>query len=221
MDFMKFVDLLQRRSLWFTRLDQLPDPYEGSLTKPTEKFFDDWKRDQPGFRGGGNPEVFRKIRCVNCWHMNDYESAAMWDLYSKNAGVAIRSRIARLEPCFPSEVTGGSWGIRGDGVRYFDYENDLTAGKTSEGLVAMAFGWLCKRKSFEHEREYRLVISLESDEMESLGKFIPVVLEQLIEEVVVSPSAPKWVAEVVRKEVAVHGLNVEVVQSELYSPLLK
>jgi hypothetical protein len=220
MDFLKFVDLLQRRALWFTRLDQLLDLYEGSLTKPTVEFLAE-VRSRTGSRAGVQHEKFRKVRCVNCWHMNDYESAAMWELYSKNAGVAIRSRISRLEPCFPPEVTGGSWGIRGEGVQYVDYENDLLAGETSEGLVAMAQDFTCKRKSFEHEREYRLVTSLEADEMESVGKFIPVALERLIERIVVSPNAPKWVTDVVRKESSIHGLNVEVVQSDLFSPLLK
>jgi hypothetical protein len=220
MDFLKFVDLLQRRALWFTRLDQFPDPYEGLLTKPTAEFFAA-TRSRTGYRGGVNYEKFRKLRCVNCWHMNDYESAAMWDLYSKAGGVAIRSRFSRLAESFPATVPIRSWGIRGENVRYLDYETDITAGETSEGLIAHTPGFFCKRKSFEHEREYRLVISLEETEAENTGLSIPVLLEQLIERVVVSPNAPKWVAEVVDKEVAVHGLDVAVIQSDLYSPLLK
>jgi hypothetical protein len=81
--------------------------------------------------------------------------------------------------------------------------------------------FICKRKSFEHEREYRLVICLEADEMENVGKCIPVVLEKLIEQIVLSPNAPKWVAAVVQKEVLLHGLSIEVVQSDLFSPMLK
>jgi hypothetical protein len=112
-------------------------------------------------------------------------------------------------------------GNQGQNVRYLDYETDITAGETSEGLIAHTPGFFCKRKSFEHEREYRLVISLEETEAENTGLFIPVLLEQLIEKVVVSPNAPQWVAEVVGKEVAVHGLDVAVVQSDLYSTMLK
>ena len=34
---------------------------------------------------------------VNSWHMNEYESAAMWDIYStRDFGIAIRSTIKRL-----------------------------------------------------------------------------------------------------------------------------
>jgi hypothetical protein len=220
MDFFKFVDLFHRRSLWFARLDQLPDPYEGALTKPTAEFFAE-VRSRTGFRGGSHHEKFRKVRCVNCWHMSEYESAAMWDLYSREAGVAILSSINRLERSFPPEVTGGSWGIRGDGVRYVDYEMDKLAGLKEDGSVIMTGDFMCKRKSFEHEHEYRLVTSLEFDEGQKVGKHIPVLLGQLIEQIVVSPAAPKWVVEVVRKEVLIHGLDISVVQSDLYSPLLK
>jgi hypothetical protein len=220
MDFIKFVDLLQRRTLWFTRLDQFADPYEGVLTKPTAEFFAQ-VRSRTGFRGGLNHEMWRKIRCVNCWYMAEYESAAMWDLYSKQGGVAIRSRTSRLEHSFAPEVTGGSWAIAGNAVRYVDYEHENTAGLDMDGSVLMTADFLCKRKSFEHEREYRLATILEEDEREFPGKRIPVILDALIEKVVVSPTAPNWMAEVIRHEVGTYGLDVEVIQSDLYRPMLK
>jgi hypothetical protein len=220
MDFLKFVDLLQRRSLWFTRLDQLRDPYEGALTKPTAEFFAE-VQSRTGFRGGIHHEKFRKVRCVNCWHMSGYESAAMWELYSREAGVAICSRITRIERCFPPVVTGGSWGIRGDAVRYVDYERDRLAGLSEDGSVIMTADFMCKRKSFEHEHEYRLATSLEEDERDLRGRLIPVILDQLIEKVVVSPTAPNWVVEVIRHEAGTYKLDVEVAQSALYSPKLQ
>jgi hypothetical protein len=117
MDFPKFVSMLQQKALWFTRLDQFPDPYEGRLTKPTADFF-----EQTKWRGGVHYEKFRQHRCVNCWHLNDYESAAMWELYSKADGVAIRSSLSRLLQSFPETVPVRQWGIRGDPVTYVDYD---------------------------------------------------------------------------------------------------
>ncbi len=220
MNFLRFVDLLQRRSMWFARLDQLRDQYEGALTKPTAEFFAE-VRSRTGFRGGIKNEKFRQIRCVSCWHMSEYESAAMWELYSREAGVAIRSCITRLEKSFPPEVTGGSWGIRGNAVRYVDYERDNVAGFDEDGCVLMTADFMCKRKSFEHEHEYRLATILEEDERDSLGKLVPVLLETLIEKVIVAPTAPRWMSEVIRQEVRTYGLNVEVIKSDLYSPMLK
>lgn len=220
MDFLKFVDLLQCRALWFTRLDQLDDPYEGSLTKPTADFFAE-VRSRTGFRGGIMHEKWRKIRCVNCWHMSDYESAAMWEIYSKSAGLAICSRITSLEPSFPPEVTGGSWCILGDAVQYVNFSTDNMARLDEYGAVVSKADFMCKRMSFEHEREYRLATNLESCEFELTGKHIPVLLEKLISRIVISPLAPQWVAEVVQKEVMIHGLNIEVAKSDLFSPLLR
>lgn len=33
MDFTKFVSLLDKRELWFTRADELNDPFEGTLSR--------------------------------------------------------------------------------------------------------------------------------------------------------------------------------------------
>ena len=67
----------------------------------------------------------------------------------------------------------------------------------------------------------RLVISLDEQEKERVGILIPVLLEKMIEKVVVSPTAPKWMAEMVCREVKMYELEIPVVQSDLYSPYLK
>jgi hypothetical protein len=136
MDLPKFIDMLQRKSLWFTRLDQFADLYEGELTTPTADLFAE-RRRATGFRGGINQEKWRKIRCVNCWFTGSQESAAMWPIYAKDSGVALRSSIARLQDCFPPEVTGGSWAIYGSPVSYVDYDQDTMAQVESDGSVMM------------------------------------------------------------------------------------
>ena len=38
-----------------------------------------------------------KYNAINCWHMNDHESAAMWKLYLKsNEGIAVQSTYETL-----------------------------------------------------------------------------------------------------------------------------
>lgn len=40
----------------------------------------------------------RKHTYISCWHANEFESAAMWDLYSKNdASVAIETTYAEIK----------------------------------------------------------------------------------------------------------------------------
>ena len=43
------------------------------------------------------PNGSRDCTAVNCWHINEHESAAMWDLYLKsNEGIAIQSTYQKL-----------------------------------------------------------------------------------------------------------------------------
>lgn len=97
MDFTKLVSLLDKRSLFFSRADLLGDPFEGSFSRKTVE-----ARQQGDF-----PQIAwdilsaihrRHIRdtYVNCWHMSDHESAAMWKLYLASDGVAIQSSFERL-----------------------------------------------------------------------------------------------------------------------------
>ena len=220
MSFLKFVDLLQRRCLWFTRLDQFQDPYEGFLPEIISgRSCGEPRTVQPDFAY----DSWRKTACANSWYMSDYESAAMWDLYSKDGGVAVTSRVSRLEQSFPPDFDSGAWGLYGNAVKYVDFETAQLQTIDAQDAVIRASELLCKRKSFEHEQEYRMLLTLEKDEQDRdiRGKFVPVVLEQLIEEVYVSPTAPTWVAEVVRKAVQTYNLDVPVIQSDLYAPVVK
>ena len=87
----------------------------------------------------------RPFISVNCWHANQDESAAMWSAYG-NEGVAICSSLERLERAIGSqdEIFCGE-------ITYRDL-------LTSE--INLLDEWLpfTKRKSFEHEKEVRLVI---------------------------------------------------------------
>jgi hypothetical protein len=56
---------------------------------------------------------------VSCWHMNDYESKAMWKLYA-NKGIAIESTIGQFKSSFLRE--SGENKIYVFPVRYEDFE---------------------------------------------------------------------------------------------------
>ncbi|NPT44370.1 hypothetical protein GNZ12_24270 [Paraburkholderia sp. 1N] len=162
MDFTKFVSLLESRSLHFTRTDRfVDDPFEGSYPKLNVLA----RRIPPVGLPAEHHEVYVKAMTedrprmvrnmvkmvgVNCWHMNQHESAAMWSLYLKGSnGVAIQSTYRKLRDCFS--------GVQGDifigEVRYIDYESEFIDGTPN------AFApFMYKRKSFEHEKEVRAAI---------------------------------------------------------------
>src|SRR5258708_6045896 len=118
MDFAKFVEMLESRTLWFARIDQLEDPLEGTHTDAELAGI---RKHLEGTRAQALIDVFRSSRselCVNCWRSGSAESLAMWDLYGKGSGiVAVKSTVGRVreagatyeEPFYISKVRYVDW----------------------------------------------------------------------------------------------------------------
>lgn len=91
MDFTKFMAMLEEGGLFFSCVGKMDDPFEGSLTKLNKTL-------RPLMHKNDNalPNAIANLRnevAVNCWHASDYESAAMWELYSKSEeAVCIQSQ---------------------------------------------------------------------------------------------------------------------------------
>jgi hypothetical protein len=208
MDFTKFVSLLSTRSLFFARSDRLGDPFEGSwpannLAARRELFTSMGFTSDAASIVGRLARSLPKFVAVNCWHMNEAESAAMWRLYLKSdEGIAIRSTVGRLKSAFapgwPDKIWVGQ-------VTYIDYQRDAIP----EGNLLNPF--VHKRSSFGHEHELRAVLArfptpVRADYLETLeterpicpGVSVPVDLSQLIENVVVAPTTPDWYLELVQ-----------------------
>lgn len=81
---------------------------------------------------------------VSCWHESDYESDAMWKLYSASGQrIAIESTVGQLR-----ESLGNRTDLIIDRVRYMDFEQDpIEKGHRHYRLFV-------KRKSFEHEKTF-------------------------------------------------------------------
>jgi len=211
MDFTKFVSLLDKSALFFSRVDRLDDPFEGSYSKaniPLRPIVYDTQENELK----GLSELIQRARelfAVNCWHLNDYESAAMWKLYLKSGGgIAIRSTFNRLKNCLMDETPDVYIGE----VKYIDYERDFMG----EGNVLSPL--MYKRESFEHERELRAVVQVPSENGKALfsdGLFISVDLDTLIDKIYLAPTSPKWLFELVESMTRKYGLDKEVIQSSL------
>ena len=73
------------------------DPFEGSYPKANVKLrpyvYKDMEREQlvnATTQMANFAKWVREWTYINCWHANEYESAAMWDLYDKtNEAVAV------------------------------------------------------------------------------------------------------------------------------------
>lgn len=215
--FSKLIALIHGRALHFTRIDQLQDRFEGAQPAPNLRDpgrFDEYtvladtsqlSEYQKGLlaQALATPDPLdRQVVAVNCWHMNDYESAAMWPLYVQgNEGVAIRSTVGRLKRAFdatPESVIIGA-------VKYIDHSTDTIP----RGNFLHAF--LHKRKSFEHERELRALVFMPhnghgvQDLVPAEGIDIAVEVRLLVEAIHLAPGSPSWFENTVRATLVTLG----------------
>lgn len=219
MDFTKFVSLLENKGIFFPRADNLGDPFEGSFSivnltlRPLIYKHSDVFPDEA--RTG---ELIKKLRSwlvISCWHVNNHESAGMWNLYAKSEeAVCIQSTYQRLRLCLPEKSKIGL-------VRYVDYLSEWIP--ESNALAPFMY----KRKSFEHEKELRAVINLSGISESELGLseikgippisgiWIPTDMNELIEKVYVAPYAPDWFGELIRSVVKTYRLDKPVIKSSL------
>ena len=144
---------------------------------------------------------------VNCWYSGPHESAAIWQWASRTGmAVAIESSFVSLISSVRSPEP-----FRAGTVTYHDYDTESVPERSRLRV------FFCKRASFEHEHEVRLLIDRTKPKMErpSKGLLLPVDLENLIRRVIVAPLAEDYILDVVRALVASFGPAVEVVRSRL------
>lgn len=161
----KYLSILQDRSLFFCSLEMMArtDPFEGTL--PASRFVhrkwasiddvpehirDKFLRPDIAELRIRQAYASRKSYFINCWHLSEFESAAMWDIYSrKNEAIAIKSSESRFQAAFANahhDIMGGKI-VYGD---YFDEDFEMD---DSNAFTPV----LHKRNSFFYEQEYRLV----------------------------------------------------------------
>ncbi|WP_288401713.1 DUF2971 domain-containing protein [uncultured Acinetobacter sp.] len=289
MDTSKFLDLLLNSKLVFPRYDKFEDPYEGYASNYIEllgkALKDENFTDNGGLKFGINSfkdyiNISNYYAYVSCWHHNSFESAGMWKLYCTTPeSIVIKSNVDRLKKSFTenegrqlifSKVTYDS---TLDGIEIKDLHN-----------VNVFNSLLMKRESFDHEKEYRVLlidhadrIKVMQDHTVNLNKHIDdwfsesdkvlnrlnskseintqedfesiveliereyepdvnsvkhilerlkenreiikvedVDLNILIEEIIVSPYAPKWFVSTVEKLIKELNFDFKVSQSKLY-----
>jgi hypothetical protein len=229
MDFTKYVSLLSSRGLYFTRADCFEDTFEGAkglkrnkakwdahymkffrtaIENPPEdhkcELTDSEVEEQAQrllreLEVGG--ESHRKQTFVSCWHESEHESEAMWRLYSSflaNA-VAVRTSFQSLYVSLGRDPS-----INIGRIQYIDLKR---------GYAGVNDAFWRKRKSFEHEREVRAILT--DFECQNLGKIVQCELDTLIEEVFVSPKAPAWFISLVNDINEKYSIKVKVSPSEL------
>nr|WP_319540411.1 hypothetical protein [uncultured Methanospirillum sp.] len=162
MDFTKFCSLLLDQSLYFSRLDQFEDTYEGFSS---DSYIEIKCRDNIANNKfpltnenveyvknlyGIYTRFLRKTSFACCFHINNIESAALWKLYSKtNESVAIQTTVGRLKLCLEKNP---KCKIHLGKVIYDESQ------VKKELIDDKIYRFFIKRKSFECDRELRAII---------------------------------------------------------------
>lgn len=208
MNVAKFLDFLKTGELHLARADQMSDNWEGAYGSYNKAMrpqvygenYSSLVHHFPMVAAYGRTHVY-----LNCWHISEVESAAMWGLYDPaGQGVAIKAKKADL---LASLV--GSQRVRGFPISYTDYSDKWV----SEGNVYVPY--MFKRTSFQHEREYRLL----AGKLEA-GQSSPFLREKidcsrLAGEVFVAPTASGWFREVLKDVMERYGISWPVHHSNL------
>ena len=239
MDYPKFISLLDKRGLFFVKVRAFDDPYEATMPKCNQTESRNEDKDAP------SPAIIeaelkrrRRTALINSWHISDYESAAMWNLYSKrDAGIAIQSTYRRLSKSLDANNEDTVYIGK---VKYIDFD---TTWINPDNIYRL---FLIKRKSFEHEQELRAIRDLPSDDSEDKmvekglrvghsfigpdlkpinkstlterGKYVSINLEVLIEKIYVAPRAPDYFYEGITSVAQKFGIDRRLfIKSDLYS----
>lgn len=211
LDLSKFVDLLLYKKLFLSRSDKFEDQYEGTFSEPTFEEIKKLATNNPDFLDDYYER--RKKVVISSWHINEYESFAMWQIFTQNSeGLAIQSTLGRIQSALNADLDF----IQHIGeVNYIDYKKEYIP------FDHAFFPFLFKRKSFQYEREIRVISDMSSSQIDiDNGIKIDVNLDQLIEKIYIHPKSENWYKKLVMELVTRLGFDFTIEKSDLESDIL-
>lgn len=211
LDLSKFLDLLLSKKLFMSRSDKFEDQYEGTFSEPTYEEIRKIAENNPKFLN--YYKSHREKIAISSWHINEYESFAMWQIFTKNnEGLAIQSTVGRLKEALqPERKTEQYIGE----VNYIDYKKEYIPFNDT------FFPFLFKRKSFQYEREVRIISDVTSNKIElNDGLKIDVDIHHLIEKIYIHPKSENWYKNLVIQLMEQLGFNFSIEKSDLESDIL-
>lgn len=211
LDLSKFLDLLLSNKLFMSRSDKFEDQYEGTFSEPTFEEIKKISKNNPDFLHYYKQK--RKNIVISSWHINEYESFAMWQIFTKNnEGIAIQSTVDRLQKALYTESRIDQY--IGE-VHYIDYKKELIPFEDE------FFPFLFKRKSFQYEKEVRIISDVTPLNIDvNEGIKIHVDVEQLIEKIYIHPKSENWYKNLVLELMQKLNFKFDVEKSDLESDIL-
>lgn len=229
MDTSKFIWLISNNKLYFPRSDLLEDKFEGSITKITQELRNEKLKEHPEYSPQQIQDYSKDNRkgvFVNSWRMDEHESEAMWKLYCpNNEGIAIQTKYSSLTKAFnnrfsENDVDNSSKASNVCAHRKYNNSDELDEYDVGEyvNIYAGCISYkdyerevfpinytfspqMYKRRSFEHEKEVRMILlnTVQRGEYPPDGFIVDWNALGYIENIYVNPYTPKWYYQVVLK----------------------
>ncbi|MGA2162328.1 MAG: hypothetical protein ABSG28_09090 [Methanoregula sp.] len=212
----KICSLLQKKSLFFAKASVLKDAFEGryphKYPKSEGAAFGRAAFGRTRFGQSQNyiPKEMKDLVYICSFTINEYESEVLWKNYLQGSeGAAIQTTLQGLKSCFDAseeeEIFIGK-------VDYLDYNSESFNEESN-----LFYPFLHKKVEYIHESELRAITTrfLPSREKIVNGIFIPISLQNLLEKIVLSPSASKDFEEQLTSLCTNKGLENMVIHSTL------
>lgn len=239
MNLAKFESLLSQKALFFAKPKVFEDPLEGSLSN-----FDIYENNDVAWYTREEMREVQDFSAISCWHINEYESAGMWGLYLGGDidGIAIKTNYHTLLKSINDE----RYKIFSGRVQYIDFHKDMTSPNVFDTLF-----YKRKSFSHENELRLMIVASrfdawfhevkLEMDNVpyeewdtifeqieedtynftNDAGNLVSCDIEQMIENIYVSPKSSEDYVEKVKGMAERYGIpKSKVIQSDLYNDFI-
>jgi hypothetical protein len=221
----KLIQMLESRSIWFSRVDSLikADPFEGTIPlryaaieltdeqRAKDAAYEEKHHFAPGSRAQMRAtrlemhRVERERTYVSCWHASQSDSDAMWRLYGADTdgSICVQTTAARAFEQLPPWVRIGR-------INYKAYDTEVFA---TDNAFSPFFH---KRSCFGHENEVRFLINPSLDSMGSPwdpnapGILVPFDPDELLIRICVSPASAGWFLETIMATVKRFGIKVPI-----------
>ena len=216
MDLTKFIHLITHEYIYFHKVSEFQDKYEGNLTaldlEECHSSLSQMTLEQ------------RDWFYVSCWHISDYESHAMWNVYGKNSdSLAIQTDFKTLKDSF-SDIYDDE--VELSKVKYIDYNSSkMLDDFFQKGSMRVHDVIDYKHISYDYERELRAKVWLgymnKKDQYlavkkdSNIGLYTKINIRKLIKRVYISPNASSMLASCVIKLMDQLKIEAEIHTSDL------
>ena len=215
MDVWKFIDLLQRKALYFRRADKLQDEYEGTYSRFQVKSKKEYLlRTVPSLieTEMEHIESLRRNFFINSWCMSEMDKHLMWRSYiASYPGLAIQSTCLLLRQSIDKIEDREYHPIEISKVKYYD--------QIENGIIAQCDGFdafINKDRHFHLDNELRALCRFNTTDKSIDHIYIEIDLPTLIESIIVSPGAPAEFVKSVYNLLVTYGLKGIIVKESRY-----